>query len=54
MKIFCKVIKGADFIDRFVVRYIGERLFLAIGCIFLIGISYVWYKLTSNLKQDEV
>lgn len=54
MKIFSKVIKGADFIDRFVIRYIGERLFLAIGCIFLIGISYVWYKLTSKLKHDGV
>lgn len=54
MNILHKIVKLCDFIDRFVIRYIGERLLVILvgGC--MICIAYAGYKLFLRLRHDRV
>lgn len=54
MKMFGKLVKLCDFIDRFVIRYIGERLIFAIFGIFFINTAYVVRKLLLRFKHGKV
>ncbi len=54
MKIFGKVIKICDFIDRFMIRYIGERLVFAIFGLLFTCVIYAGRKILLRFKHDNV